>query len=117
MVKGKSIQLYKNIAQFEQQARQQLFAVANTTLLKTNFHSGRIIVGYEQQAVSIATFANETLNKLYQKIASNYKMYFPEKQILKIINHLKSIIENIKMNGASPLMLNQSCDADKINKI
>ena len=63
-----TIQLFKNIASLLQQSRQELYAIANTTITKTYFHLGRSIIEHEQQGNKRATYAKETLIKLSAKL-------------------------------------------------
>jgi predicted nuclease of restriction endonuclease-like (RecB) superfamily len=64
------IQLFKNIQTLVEQSRQELYTVANTTLTETYFHTGRLLVEYEQQGSSRAAYAKETLLKLSTKLTA-----------------------------------------------
>jgi predicted nuclease of restriction endonuclease-like (RecB) superfamily len=70
MSKLTTIQLFKQIEQLVQQSRRELYHVANTTLVETYFHIGRLVVDYEQQGSSRAAYAKETLQKLSGKLTA-----------------------------------------------
>ena len=62
MSKITSIQLFKNIKTLVEQSKQELYAVANVTLTETYFHTGRLIVEYEQQGSNRARGAKACTN-------------------------------------------------------
>jgi hypothetical protein len=66
-----TIQLFKQIEGLVQQSRKELYHVANTTLVETYFHIGRLIVAYKQQGSSRAAYAKETLQKLSGKLTTS----------------------------------------------
>jgi predicted nuclease of restriction endonuclease-like (RecB) superfamily len=70
MSKITSIQLFKNIKSLVEQSKQELYAVANVTLTETYFHTGRLIVEYEQQGSNRAVYAKETLINLSHKLTA-----------------------------------------------
>lgn len=70
MSKITTIQLFKNIKALVEQSRQELYVVANTTLTETYFHTGRLLVEYEQQGSSRAAYAKETVIKLSAKLTA-----------------------------------------------
>ena len=68
MSKITTIQLFKNIQSLVEKSRQELYAIANTTLTETYFHIGRLIVEHEQQGSNRAVYAKETLINLSAKL-------------------------------------------------
>jgi predicted nuclease of restriction endonuclease-like (RecB) superfamily len=70
MSKITTIQLFKNIQSLVEQSRQELYAIVNTTLTETYFHTGRLIVEYEQQGSNRAAYAKETLINLSVKLTA-----------------------------------------------
>jgi predicted nuclease of restriction endonuclease-like (RecB) superfamily len=68
MQKTTAIQLFKSIKGLVQQSRKELYAIANTTLVETNYHIGGMIVEYEQQGSSRAGYAKETLKRSSKKL-------------------------------------------------
>jgi predicted nuclease of restriction endonuclease-like (RecB) superfamily len=70
MSKLTSIQLFKNVKLLVQQSRKDLYAIANTTLTETYFHIGKLIIEYEQQGSSRASYAKETLANLSTKLSN-----------------------------------------------
>lgn len=70
MSKITTIQLFKNIHTLVDQSRRDLYAVANTTLTETYFHTGRLLVEYEQQGSNRAVYAKETLLKLSARLTA-----------------------------------------------
>jgi predicted GNAT family N-acyltransferase len=62
-----TIQLFKQIEQLVHQSRKDLYQIANTTLVETNFHIGRMIVEHEQQGKIRADYAQKILPQLSVK--------------------------------------------------
>ncbi|MEP7144593.1 MAG: DUF1016 N-terminal domain-containing protein, partial [Ferruginibacter sp.] len=67
MSKISTIQLFKNIKTLVEQSRQEVYAIVNTTLTETYFHTGRLVVDYEQQGNNRAGYAKETFITLSVK--------------------------------------------------
>jgi len=68
MNKITTIQLFKNIKTLVEKSKLELYAIVNTTLTETYFHTGRLIVEYEQQGNNRAAYAKETLFNLSAKL-------------------------------------------------
>jgi predicted nuclease of restriction endonuclease-like (RecB) superfamily len=70
MGKPTTIQLFKNIKSLIEQSRRELYQVANTALVETYFHVGRMMVDHEQQGSNRAAYAKETLKKLSERLSA-----------------------------------------------
>ena len=63
-IKNKSDELYSQIASVLSKSRKFVVSTVNTTMVRSYFEIGRIIVENEQNGKSRAEYGKETLNNL-----------------------------------------------------
>ncbi|HRH59622.1 MAG TPA: PDDEXK nuclease domain-containing protein, partial [Chitinophagaceae bacterium] len=64
--------LHHGIQQLIRQVQNNLYRVVNTTLAETYFHTGRLIIEFEQSGSKRAAYAKETLTKLSVKLIKEF---------------------------------------------
>ena len=76
-----NLSLYDSIKEIIIQSRQRLFRMANSALLETYWHIGKIIVEDEQEGLSKAKYGKATLKNLANQLTSEFGKGFDERNL------------------------------------
>lgn len=71
-IKNKNDELYSQIASVLSKSRQFVVSTVNTTMVRTYFEIGRIIVENEQNGKSRAEYGKETLKNLSERLTKDF---------------------------------------------
>lgn len=83
-IKNKSDELYFQIASVLSKSRQFVVSTVNTTMVRTYFEIGRIIVENEQNGKSRAEYGKETLKNLSERLTKDFGKGFSQRNLKQI---------------------------------
>lgn len=83
-IKNKNDELYSQIASVFSKSRQFVVSTVNTTMLRTYFEIGRIIVENEQNGKSRAEYGKETLKNLSERLTKDFGKGFSQRNLKQI---------------------------------
>lgn len=83
-IKNKSDELYSQIASVLSKSRKFVVSTVNTTMVRTYFEIGRIIVENEQNGKSRAEYGKETLKNLSERLTKDFGKGFSQRNLKQI---------------------------------
>lgn len=83
-IKNKSDELYSQIASVLSKSRKFVVSTVNTTMVRSYFEIGRIIVENEQNGKSRAEYGKETLKNLSERLTKDFGKGFSQRNLKQI---------------------------------
>lgn len=83
-IKNKSDELYFQIASVLSKSRKFVVSTVNTTMVRSYFEIGRIIVENEQNGKSRAEYGKETLKNLSDRLTKDFGKGFSQRNLKQI---------------------------------
>ncbi len=83
-IKNKNDELYSQIASVLSKSRKFVVSTVNTTMVRSYFEIGRIIVENEQNGKSRAEYGKETLKNLSERLTKDFGKGFYQRNLKQI---------------------------------
>lgn len=83
-IKNKNDELYSQIASVLSKSRKFVVSTVNTTMVRSYFEIGRIIVENEQNGKSRAEYGKETLKNLSERLTKDFGKGFSQRNLKQI---------------------------------